>query len=85
MSLTFDSVFTAFQKRFPPVDRDDQAVLKLSTQEILDAFNELGVPFTSGVSEFVSFLAEKGYCFVPVEENDRVRFFWLIGKDQESY
>ena len=76
---SFETIFTAFSVKFPPVQSLDQATLKLSTTEmtemITDFWPEIQWP-DGGISLF---LIDQGYKYEPIEVNERVRYFWLIG------
>ena len=85
MSRTdFEEIFTSFRQKFPPVETTDDAVLKLSTEEvdnmILDFWPNIIYP-REGITRF---MIAQGYKYCPIEVNERVRFFWLIGQDPGS-
>jgi hypothetical protein len=85
MSRTdLEEIFESFRKKFPPVENLEDAVLKLSTEEInnmiVDFWPEVVWPRT-GITRF---MIDQGYKYAPVESNDRVRYFWLIGQGPES-
>ena len=80
----FEEIFGIFKLKFPPVSQPQDAVLKLSTQDLIDTFAgffpELEFPRT-GITRFMT---AQGYKYEPEEVNERVRYFWLIGKGQET-
>ena len=85
MSRTeFEEIFESFCSKFPPVQSLQDASLKLTTAEInemiLDFQPEIEWP-RGGVTRF---MIDRGYKYEPVEVNERVRYFWLIGQDPES-
>jgi hypothetical protein len=75
----FDKMFESFRAKFPPVEALDQATLQLTTTEItemiIDFFPDAEMP-QQGITRF---MISQGYRFEPIEVNERVRFFWLIG------
>lgn len=80
----FEEIFKVFKDKFPPVSTQKDAVLKLTTQDLVDTFAgffpELEFP-RSGITRFMT---AQGYRYEPEEVNERVRYFWLIGKGQET-
>ena len=86
MSRTdFEEIFESFRSKFPPVIETRDAVLKLTTEEIhstfLDFMPEVEWP-RGGITRF---MIDQGYKYNPEEVNERVKYFWLIGKGQESF
>ena len=80
----FEEIFKSFQAKFPPANNTKDAVLKLTTAEIndmiIDFVPEVQWP-RGGVTRF---MIDQGYKYEPVEVNERVRYFWLIGQDPGS-
>lgn len=72
-------MFRAFSEKFPPVTSPDQAAMKLTTQEITEAFESFCPGLEFPEPGLPGFLAENGYSFLPVESNERITFYWLIG------
>lgn len=80
MSRTeFDDFFQTFRNKYPPVKSVGDAILRLTTDEIVntitDFFPDIKLPDT-GITRY---LMEQGYKFEPFEVNERIRYFWLIG------
>jgi hypothetical protein len=85
MSRTeFDEFFTSFKVKFPPVESVDHAVLKLSTQEILDTIMDFWPEIELPRTGITRFMTDQGYKYVPEVVNERIRYFWLIGQGQEN-
>ena len=85
MSRTeFEKIFEPFRTKFPPVTKLQDASLKLTTSEI----NEMIVDFSPEVEwpreGITRFMIDQGYKYEPIEVNERVRYFWLIGPGQEN-
>ncbi len=80
----FEELFESFRQNFPPAQTKDDAVLKLTTQNLNDTFlghyPELQFP-RCGITRFMK---EQGYKYEPEVVNEKVCYFWLIGQGQES-
>lgn len=80
----FEEIFQAFKEKFPPAADLSHATIRMTTQEVqdmvLDFYPEVVWP-RSGVTHFMT---AQGYKYSPVEENGRVRYYWLVSKGQEN-
>ena len=77
-AITFEELFGIFKKRFPPTEED---VLKFTTPEFLGIFENFA-PNVKIPDDFVSFLRNEGYQYKPVEYNEEIRFYWLVGSQE---
>jgi hypothetical protein len=85
MSRTnFEEIFEPFHSKFPPVATIQEATLKLSTTEITEMIQDFYPNVDWPRSGITRFMIDQGYKYEPVEVNERVRYFWLIGQGQES-
>ena len=85
MSRTdFEEIFQAFQTKFPPVESEKDAILKLTTQEIIEMLTDFCPEIELPRQGITRFMTERGYTYCPLEVNERVKYFWLIGKDPGS-
>lgn len=85
MSRTnFEEIFESFRSKFKPASSIDESNLLLTTSQI----NEMIVDFMPEIEwprgGITRFMTDQGYKYEPVVVNDKVRFYWLIAKDQES-
>ena len=85
MSRTeFEEIFESFRSKFPPVQTAQEATLKLSTSEINEMITDFMPDIEWPRNGVTRFMIDQGYKYEPVEVNERVRYFWLIGQGQES-
>ena len=74
-------IFDAFRLKFPPVQSLQDASLKLSTAEITEMITDFWPEVVSPSGGITRFLIAQGYKYEPIEVNERVRYFWLIGQN----
>ncbi len=77
----FEQIFESFRSKFPPVQTVPEAWLKLSTNEINEMITDFWPEPTWPEGGLTKFLISQGYKYEPLEVNERVRFFWLIGQN----
>ena len=80
----FLEILSSFLCKFPPAQSLSFASLKLTTKEIASMISEFhpGVEFSP--EELFAALKDHGYHYEPIEENERVVFFWLLGQPKVS-
>jgi hypothetical protein len=77
----FEEIFESFRRKFPPVKTVSEASLKLSTNEINEMITDFWPEPDWPEGGLTKFLIAQGYKYEPLEVNERVRFFWLIGQE----
>ncbi len=82
--IDFEGIFESFHTKFPPVQLLQDATLKLTTQEILEMIQDFFPDITFPEGGITRFMIDRGYSYAPIEINERVRFYWLIGQGPES-
>ncbi len=75
----FEQIFQSFQRKFHPVQSVPEASLKLSTAEITEMITDFWPEAVCPSGGITRFLIAQGYKYEPIEVNERVRYFWLIG------
>ena len=82
--INFEEIFASFRTKFPPVQSLKDASLKFTTSEINEMMAEF-IPDLEWPREGITrFMIDQGYKYEPVEVNERVRYFWLIGQGPEN-
>lgn len=79
---SFEEIFDAFRVKFPPVDSADDAVLKLTTEDVSKMITDFWPDVEWPRTGITRFLMDQGYRYTPIEYNDRVRYFWLVGRSE---
>ena len=82
MSRTkLESIFELFKEHFPPAEKYiEGSTLKLTTPQILEIFNDFCPDIEFG--NLYEFMTEQGYKYLPVEFNETITFYWLIGRSE---
>jgi hypothetical protein len=76
----FEQIFDSFKQKFPPVQTESEASLKLSTTEITEMITDFWPDTEWPKGGLTHFLISQGYKYEPLEVNERVKFLWLIGQ-----
>jgi len=74
----FETAFELFRQKFPPAEDPGTARLKLTTEELRKTFTDLFDDDIEIPERLFSFLTGQGYRYEPIEQNDQVRFYWLL-------
>ena len=75
----FEIIFESFRRKFPPAESLSEATLKLSTTEITEMIEEFWPELVTSPGSITGFMIDQGYKYEPIEQNERVRYVWLIG------
>lgn len=74
-----DDIFLRFKENFPPTHQYIEGItLRLTTAELEQMF----IDFYPGIEtgNVYSLMTGQGYEFLPVEYNETITFYWLIGR-----
>ena len=76
--LLLEQIFEPFRRKFPPAQSPAQAMLSLTTTEMIEMITEFCPDIEWPEGGLPRFLISQGYIFEPFEKNERVKYFWLI-------
>ncbi|MEI6175131.1 MAG: hypothetical protein WCR01_15405 [Bacteroidota bacterium] len=74
-----EAIFARFKESFPPTSEYTEGVtLKLTTDELTTMIED----FYPGidVGDLYSLMTSHGYEYRPIEYNETVTFYWLVGR-----
>ena len=78
----FEEIFESFRGKFPPVQSLSEASLQLPTSEMQAMIVDFWPDVVWPPGGFTRFLIAHGYRYEPIEVNERVRYFWLVGQGE---
>jgi hypothetical protein len=77
--IELEAIFKRFKESFPPTSEYTEGLtLKLTTAEL----EQMLTDFCPGIEigNVYSLMVNNGYQFRPVEYNETITFYWLIGR-----